>query len=115
MFKAKRVSALLTLLLAALLAASPFGSNGGSTQSAPAAVVLADLAQGTPSLSGAQSARDAESRQADDDTDAGDAAPLTEFVARTPIRAGGSTRLSNAAVTAPCFARGYQARAPPTV
>ena len=110
----KQVSALLTLLLAALLAGPLPGIDGGSGRSSSTALVQLDVALGAASLTGKQSVRDAAGEQAKDDSDTGDAATLAAFDDAEPRALGSSISAADTAPTAPASARAYQARAPPT-
>jgi hypothetical protein len=111
----KQVSALLTLLLAALLTGPLPGIEGGFGRSSSTALAELDVAQGATILGGKHSDRDAAGRHARDDSDAGDAAILAAFSAGTWSSPGRSPAGAGAAATTPPPARAYQARAPPTV
>jgi hypothetical protein len=110
----KQVSALLTLLLGALLAGPLSAAEARSGRSAPAALSALDLAHGAASLNSKQAARDTASRQADDEPASADPGPLPAAAAIAP--AGPALPLSSplhgAAPAQPH--RAYRARAPPT-
>lgn len=111
----KHVSALLTLLLAALLTGPLPGVEGGFGRSSSTALIELDVAHGAANLTGKQSIRDAAGRQAEDDSDSGDAAVLAALDAGAARAASFSKPSPGDRPAPPGPARAYQARAPPTV
>jgi hypothetical protein len=111
----KHVSALLTLLLAALLAEPLPRMEGGGGPTQAAALVELETAQGAASLKGKQSARDGTSQDAGDDGDTDDTAILSPFARRSDGGSVGTTRPASPGTSILAAPRAYEARAPPTL